>query len=250
MFRTIMSKLWSPSGNKTADELYSTGTRLIQTGCFADAEAPLEKSAAMGNVSAMHNLALLYKNGMASRFDLDEAVRLFGMASKAGHARAKAEHEILVRHQEYPQQASSELRVLAQNLNRQGGDGTFINALSEIALAALRSSDNWPDEAFAWIYNELEQVESLDQKLCEKLDAHLGIGPNESMHGLPLYDTFFAETARNLTKQLQATITTLAQDRHDERLLLFTRCSVIGRVIQRANLYPRVSLWGINHFIH
>jgi TPR repeat protein len=103
---------------KQTEQTYLRGKLLFDTGCYAEAAAPLLEAAEKGSVDAMNDLGFLYRSGLGVAKDWASAKAWYQAAAEAGHADACHNLAVLLLEGAAPDSVPAALKWLTVNAAR------------------------------------------------------------------------------------------------------------------------------------
>jgi len=116
---------------RTLNDQRRNGSEALARGDYGQALTWFHLAAAGGDADAMHDLALMYRDGLGIEVDADEAMRLFTRAAYLGHAESR--YALAIAHRDGHAGVADRERAL--HWMKEAADATHPDAMRELALA-------------------------------------------------------------------------------------------------------------------
>lgn len=233
--KQFISRFFHSSGDATLDEQYRSGVMQLKSGDYTGAARSLRAAAASGHVSALYNLALMYKQGLTESFEIEKAIDLFRQAAERGHEQGKAQ-TALFEQLGNPQGVSVQLLTyLVTNFSRSGGDGAFVYGYANEILCTTGDREELMD----FVFMELDRA-SQGEVSAKAFVQSTGIAR-------PLFEGALERAVGGSLAQMQSERLNqieevLAANGIPRVSVIFARCSVVGSVIKKSGIAPMGSL--------
>jgi hypothetical protein len=233
--KQLISRFFHSSGDTALDEQYKSGVLLLKSGDYTGAARALRAAAASGHVSALYNLALMYKQGLTESFEIEKAIDLFKQAAERGHEQARLQ-VALFEQLGNPQGVSMELLTyLVTNFSRLGGDGAFVFGYANEILCTTRDREELTD----FVFMELDRANQ-GEVSAKAFVQSTGIA--RSLFEGSLGRSGEGSLARMQSDRLNQIEEVLAVNGIARASVVFARCSVVGCVIKKSGIAPMGAL--------
>lgn len=233
--KQLISRFFHASGDAALDEQYRSGVLLLKSGDYTGAARALRAVAASGHVSALYNLALMYKQGLTESFEIEKAIDLFKQAAERGHEQAKAQLALFQILGSERGVSVEHLNALAINFSRAGGDGAFVFGYANEILCTTQDRE----ELTNFVFMELDRA-SHGEASERAFVQSTGI-PRSRFEG-SLVRSVEGTLARMQSDRLNHVGELLALNGIAKPSVIFARCSVVGLVIKKSEIAPMGAL--------
>jgi hypothetical protein len=233
--KQLISRFFHASGDAALDEQYRSGVLLLQSGDYTGAARAFRAAATSGHVSALYNLAMMYKQGLTESFEIDKAIDLFKQAADRGHEQAKANLALFQKLGSEQGVSTEDLTALIANFSRAGGDGAFVFGYASEILRTTPDREELTD----FVFMELDRASQ--GEVSAKAFVQ-GTGIARSLFEGSLGRSVEGSLARMQSDRLNQIEEVLAVNGIARASVVFARCSVVGCVIKKSGIAPMGAL--------